>query len=439
MKKLLTVCMILCLLLSATSALAEDTVTVYLGDGAPIAYFDGYESNAAVNPDALSGVTGAVDASIYMDFEQAEYDSIYEMVNYNIRLQNIAVTDDYIALFMQQEYEKDIPFPEGRMQYHINRTGFLLTVMQGGEYIAISPVVREGHLLDEKTLAFMVVYPLEKQIDLTQPISLYAERAKDGSMDGLHLMLDASQRNDPATVVAPGLEVKTQPNNEGSVSTTTITRIACTPFGLRVALDVLDDGQTFGFGYAVLDGEGRYLPQMNSGWTSHSYASAEHPMHMYNDLWLLTADVPDCLQIVPTQGDVDTTPPQEFSHYIPFGDTPVDVSLPSGTVMRVEGVDVEADGYLLRCSLPAYTFFGLDIDLANVQGERLNLNVISFDMPNLREGTLGYGGYWSEEYKGEVVAKVASERLAQATGLYLNGWEYDSRLQMDQAIEVQIR
>lgn len=439
MKKLLTACLSLCLLLCAASALAEDMIPVQLGDGAPIAYFDGFTSDAVTDPSALAGVTGAVDAGIYMDYAKSGMSSIYELVNHTIQLQNMAVTDDYIALFLRLDYDKEIPFPEGRMQYHINKLVMFLPVMQGTEYVGTNPIVEEGHLLDDKTLAYMMVYPLDQPLDLTQPLSIYTEWTETGDpAGGLHFMVDTSMRNDPATVVTPGLELLTNPANKNSVSTSTITRIACTPFGLRIALEVKDDGLTYGFGYAVLDGEGRYLPQMREMWTSHTLASAEHPQIMYNDLWLLESGVPDSLQLVPIERQEDGTP-QEFTHYVPFDSIPTDVTLDSGTVVHIAGVDVEADGYLMHYSLSEWNDFGLDIDLARADGERLGLNVVSINMPSLRTGTLGYGGYWSEEYKGELVARVTPEQIAEAAGVLFHGWEYGSKLLMDQAVLVDIQ
>lgn len=450
MKKLcmwiiLCLCAGLCL-----GAAAEEALPVVLGDGAPIPYFDGFTSDAVTDASLLTGVTGAAAGSMYQDFEKMGYGSMYEIVNRTLHMQNIAATDDYLALFFTLAYDKEIPFPEGRTQYNINNAIGFIDVLQGGEYIGMDIIAEEARLLDDRTLQCMLVYSLEAPLHPEQPIELFAFWDAEGNpTSGLRYQLDARNAVDPARVTTPGLEVPMVPKADAegrhNGQVTVIKRIAQTPFGTRVALNVKDEGTYAFFSYGFADGDGSILPQYTCGWRSHSDASREHPYWMRNDIWLLNAQPLDTLQLLPISFDGFPEQTQEGiqqnlrTQFIPLDSLPTDVPLESGRTLHVQSMQIIPDGFEIAYRVDGDKGEYLNFVLADAAGNTLDYNYVSYSTHSPAKGLLYAGGYWSEAYKDRTVPRVTPEEVAKIGGMVAEYWAEEGHFVPEEAVVIDLR
>lgn len=401
----------------------ENPLTVRLGDGAPIPFFDEYASQVLSGPDAISGITGAADA-VWTEDEWRSEDERWQ-VTYT--LQNVALTDDVLAAFFILRSERPLVFDAGQEQHGFDWAVPWLNWRMGGEHLeTVALVHREGHPLDANTLSCMVVYSLAQPLPenatlvLGAPFSEQENRFMDEQ--GIHIQFDRSAEKDPTQGYRPMVQ-KAEPieiwGGEKAVDFDfMVERVAFTPFGNRVLLNFTSRSERdSSFDLAILDDEGRSLPIFSKTGTGNSLASKEHPQQVRNEVWFMGGEGSRQLTLVPIQW-------KSFDNYadvirqtvVPLGQLPCELNLDNGGKLRVERCDISGDGFLVSY-VPQGLTGHLAFDLAGTDGKTTGFNFVSYDAVNLPKGFLQKGGYWSQEYKGRIVSRVTAEEIQKAKGL----------------------
>lgn len=438
--KRLWIALVVCLcLMGAGTALAEEQ-TVTLGDGSPIAYFEGFESNIIADPSAVAGITGAIEGSYVLESTGGTQGSISR----TITLQNIAVTDDFYALFFKMTYDAPIPFPDGKMQFNLNwEVPFIPLYFNGSTVDFLDMFLREAHLINDRELLCMAAYSLEEPLPMGQELAIAAVN-KDGHLaPAIPFTLNFSRQQDPTVSYTPMLTVESNPmavpEDRENGLTTVIERIAFTPFGLRIVLNNQDIGNGTYFNYVFADSQGALLSPYTNVWRSNSTASREHPAWTLNETWFLGGNAISTIQLVPVRHDVPGKEYQQATRtaYVPIDSLPATVPLEGGGIVHVQAVSLEKDGFMVSYTVEGYAD-NLYFDLAGTGNRPLNLNFISIRDEDLVSGLLKQGGYWSSEYKGRTVARVSAEDLHQVKELSIQYYTGTSILLPEEAVIIQL-
>lgn len=439
MRKLLSLLIALCTIIAlpASLALAGEAQTVTLGDGAAIPYFDGYTSDA-VDMDALPGITGAVGQT----YEQIYYG--VEQMALSVTVENIAITDDVIALFMRVKGDGPLPM-EGRMDYHLGNFMSYVPIWQGETYMAMGQAYGEGRLISDNELYTMQVYSLETPIDPSQPLLIGADDPNGGEgMPGFSLMIDVSQRVDPTVAVGPMPEetrtITTYTGSDPITMTLRVDRVAFTPFGNRLMLSTRQTSEMFLMNYVIMDDAGNVLPRADRGGRSSSIASEEHPVWTANEAWFAGGRDAASISVVPEQyyEIYEGYENHMKLQMVPLANVPSSVALENGSVIHLKGVTVGPEGFAVDYVPEGYTGH-ISFDLAGADGESAGLNYVSISGMTPRTGIFTDGGYWSEMYKDRTVARVSEADIAGVAGVLIDYRVEESELLKDAALVVPLR
>lgn len=438
MRKLFSVTLIcliaLVLIIGApyVDAHAESTpLTLTLGDGASIPFLDGFQSNLIADAQSIAGVTGAID----LTFD--EYDT-------TVTLQNIALTDDVLALFYKQTSQTPFVY-EGDIQFLYNwKARPVYTWIEAYDDSLVNSFYRECRPLDEHTRLCMVAYTLQQPIpDGTALVfgKKWSEE-QDAYTGGMRVMIDRSRIADPTVVYTSTKErhVSMTPYaDEKPVEYTFIVeRVAFTPFGNRCLINYRATSErNASMGYRITNAQGKpfiMIPCMTYG---RSDASEEHPVWVRNESWFFGGTPGEPISIVPTAYAGNGQAINFATTSTDIASLPADVQTADGCTIRIERCDVLADGFYVTYA--PYDYEGhLNFDLADENGESLKLNFTGYseNVDDIPHGLLGFGASWSEAYKGKTVARVTAEQRGQVKRLLI-GYYTDACVPMtDQAIRM---
>ena len=158
---------------------------------------------------------------------------------------------------------------------------------------------------------------------------------------------------------------------------------------------------------------------------------------MENDVWFFGGENSASLTLTPMLSTDD----REDLHYVrtavPLSDLPGKVTFADGTDCEIVRLQLQPDG--LRMLYRPGTHLGyLGFELGDENGEPISNDVIghSANTGSVAEGLLGYGCYWTAEYKGQYVSMLTEEELARAKTLLIVHYEGLTELDSDHSFTV---
>ena len=415
-----------------SGACAESApLTVTLGDGAPIPFLDGFQSRYIPDVQSIAGVTGAAD----LTFD--EYDT-------TVTLQNIALTDDVLALFYKQTSETPFVYG-GDIQFVYNWEMRPVSVwVEANEDSLENGYYRECRPLDEHTRLCMVAYTLEQPISDGTTLMLGGRWNDElnAYTDGARVIIDRSHSVDPTVVYTSQKEQRVSMTPYADAKpvdyTFVIERVAFTPFGNRCLINYrATSGRNAMMNYQVADAQGKLLTTFSGMEYGRSDASEEHPVWVHNESWFFGGTPGEPVSIVPMAYVGNGEGKSYAMMSVPIASLPADVQTSDGYTIHIERCDVLEDGFYVTYKPRDYEGH-LDFDLGDENGESLKFNFTGYseNVDDMPRALLGYGASWSEEYKGKTVARVTAEQLEQVNRLLI-GYYTDACVPMtEQAIRM---
>ena len=427
-KSLLLLTLLLALLFLPAALAEEASPSVTLGDGEPIGYFDGFEGNFLKNGEPVKGVTGRLSLS----YDVQDYVTIRGACNARIELENLTLTDDVLVLYYRLSQDEPI-------QYEAD-LDFLRTWWTPAPYFrlgstggwAVQDVLyQEGHPIDDKSLYCLYAVSLDEPIPEGEQLvfgSHWDEQAQRYT-GGTAVTIDRSRAQDPTVAYTPGTDLQLtyfpwagEPERSYHM---VIDRVAFTPFGNRMVLrsECTDDLSAI-FPLVLTDDQGNRLATYSFGERTPGNASKTRPAWVRNDLWFFGGEQSASLTLTPVR-TVDNREDQYFARtVVPLSDLPGKVSFGDGTDCEIVRLDLQPDGMRLWY-LPGSHLGYLDFELGDENGDPISNDVVghSANTGSVAEGLLGYGCYWTAEYKGQYVSMLTEEELAQAKTLVISHHE----------------
>lgn len=427
-KSLLLLTLLLALLFLPAALAEEASPSVTLGDGEPIGYFDGFEGNFLKNGEPVKGVTGRLSLS----YDVQDYVTIRGACNARIELENLTLTDDVLVLYYRLSQDEPI-------QYEAD-LDFLRTWWTPAPYFrlgstggwAVQDVLyQEGHPIDDKSLYCLYAVSLDEPIPEGEQLvfgSHWDEQAQRYT-GGTAVTIDRSRAQDPTVAYTPGTDLQLtyfpwagEPERSYHM---VIDRVAFTPFGNRMVLrsECTDDLSAI-FPLVLTDDQGNRLATYSFGERTPGNASKTRPAWVRNDLWFFGGEQSASLTLTPVR-TVDNREDRYFARtVVPLSDLPGKVSFGDGTDCEIVRLDLQPEGMRLWY-LPGSHLGYLDFELGDENGDPISNDVVghSANTGSVAEGLLGYGCYWTAEYKGQYVSMLTEEELAQAKTLVISHHE----------------
>lgn len=408
---------------------ADPILTVCLNDGADIPFMSGFQSTFITNPESLKGITGT-----------ACFD--FEAYGRTIHMENIALTDDLLLLFFRQESKQPIQY-DSSLQFSADWEvmPYLPIWLNGKHLPSMACIAREGHPIDDRTLSCMVALSLESPISDGSVLTFAPDfdDAANAYAGGIAVKLDISRRQDSTVAYAPMGEVVCFLEHEHNAVTDydfVIERIAFTPFGGRVLLNFRETNDYNGFlNCPVVDANGDVMTTFAATQSFRDDASAEHPFWVRNEIWFFCDRVDEALSLVPLQS---TNDPGVFDYTqtaVPLSTLPADVTLKNGQTVRIENLELAEDGFYLMYSQRNFTNY-LSFDLADAEGQALGFDFTScasYTHDHV-QGLLGFGAYWTQEYKGQIVPTITPDEIQKVKTLLIGYQASGTRMMTEAAI-----
>jgi hypothetical protein len=435
---ILTTCICLLAILSLLPvACAEGGTngTIIIGDGAPIPYLDGFQSRLINNVDSIKGITGSLSG--------LQVSEPSDTGTNHYQLQNLVLTDDVLGLFYIQTYSEPIQYEEASPFGYSFATMFP-DILVDGESLDILNQFCEGHPIDAHSQYSFVLLTLSSPIKDGQVLTFAPTWNVDKQTwsGGVKLTVDRSQAKDATVAYQPATHVQkkiTLWKGEHAVDYDfTVERVAYTPFGNRVLINftgTCESNQYLDFQLQDENGKALNIVPMLLGF--NTTASAEHPVSKYNEAWFFGGENSQTLTLVPIGGDEAQTNNVNRVACVKLDKLPAGVLLEGGVTLHVESCDITGSGFYTLYSTDGYAGY-VSFDLGDANGNSLGLNYNSYTLDNHNRGLLGYGGYWSEEYKGKEVPRVTPEQLSQIRTLLINYTAGAPTLLESEAIKVNL-
>lgn len=427
-KPLLLLTLLLALLFLPAALAEEASPSVTLGDGEPIGYFDGFEGNFLKNGELVKGVTGRLSLS----YDVQDYVTIRGACNARIELENMTLTDDVLVLYYRLSQDEPIQY-EADLDFL--RTWLLPTpyVRLGstGSSVVEDVIFQEGHPIDAQTLYCLYAVSLDEPIPEGEQLVFGSHWDKQAQryIGGTAVTIDRSRAQDPTVAYAPGTDLQLtyfpwtgEPERSYHM---VIDRVAFTPFGNRMVLrsECTDDLSAV-FPLVLTDDQGNRLATYSFGERTPGNASKTRPAWVWNDLWFFGGEQSASLTLTPVR-TVDNREDQYSARtVVPLSDLPGKVSFGDGTDCELVRLDLQPEGMRLWY-LPGSHLGYLDFELGDENGNPISNDVVvhSANTGSVVEGLLGYGCFWTAEYKGQYVSMLTEEELAQAKTLVISHYE----------------
>ena len=246
---------------------------------------------------------------------------------------------------------------------------------------------------------------------------------------GTVVTIDRSHAEDPTVAYTPGTELQLTYNPWAGEAERSyhmvIDRVAFTPFGNRMVIrsECTDDLSAV-FPLYLTDDQGDRLTTYSFGERTPGNASKTRPEWVENDVWFFGGENSASLTLTPMLSTDD----REDLHYVrtavPLSELPGKVTFADDTDCEIVRLQLQPDG--LRMFYRPGTHLGyLDFELGDENGDPISNDVVghSANTGSVAEGLLGYGCYWTAEYKGQYVSMLTEEELAQAKTLVISHHE----------------
>lgn len=427
-KSLFLLTLLLALLFLPAALAEEASPSVTLGDGEPIGYFDGFEGNFLQNGDSVKGVTGRLSLS----YDVQDYVTIRGTCNARIELENMTLTDDVLVLYYRLSQDEPIQY-EADLDFL--RTWLLPTpyVRLGstGSSVVEDVIFQEGHPIDAHTLYCLYAVSLDEPIPEGEQLVFGSHWDKQAQRytGGTAVTIDRSHAEDPTVAYTPGTELQLTYNPWAGEAERSyhmvIDRVAFSPFGNRMVLrsECTDDLSAV-FPLYLTDDQGDRLTTYSFGERTPGNASKTRPEWVENDVWFFGGEQSASLTLTPVR-TVDNREDRYFARtVVPLSDLPGKVSFGDGTDCEIVRLDLQPEGMRLWY-LPGSHLGYLDFELGDENGDPISNDVVghSANTGSVAEGLLGYGCYWTAEYKGQYVSMLTEEELAQAKTLVISHHE----------------
>ncbi len=418
-------------------ALAEGPAPLTLGDGAPIPFLEGFTSRLIRDPALMAGITGQVD----LRFRQDDFRSKGPI---DIQLQNIALTDDVLAIFFQVDFKDKLPLEYGTAQESYDWIVPHVMPQVDGERRLLN-IFSEGRPISDKAMLCLTLYSLKKPIP-DKAVLRFNVDLDDQSGDKSQvreLKVDKSKMQDATRAVSPELPVALQfKRSEGRAQVNyqfKVDRVSFGPFGNRLLITVRDDGRDpGGFPCLLFDDKGQMLQEIPKGYQSSSLASPAKPVDVPNEIWFLGGEDTQSISLVPVEiidvgGDEPVRP--SFPIEGPF---PASSKAHHGNTVTVNRFLLDESGFTVYYTMdgPGYVSFTLGDSL----GKAFDFPFITFSGYDLPSQSLVMSGLWDAEYKGKPVARVSAEQLKEVkTLLFAGGYKEVDKPLHDLAVQVPLK
>lgn len=412
-------------------AMAEETLT--LGDGAPIPYLKGFESRLIKDASMLPGVTGAAD----IRFRQPDWHTQNPQSHVAIQIQNVALTDDALALFFRAEFPDFLPLEYGSAPESYSRAVPFVMPLANGQSLSPVNIWSEGRPDGEKALLCLSLFTLENPLPDGAVLSFSQADAR--------LILDKSRASDATRAVAPMQPARFQYERSPGESLDyqfKVARVSFGPFGSRLLIINRDDGRGIGMLPCVMEDEkGQRLPVIQTGYNGSGLASPVNPVEVYNELLFLGGEGMAALRLIPYQS-LETNKDKPALMSVPLaGPFPARLPLPGGAELSIMKALVDEHGYTVYYSAagPDHLSFSLG-DSEGRPIQKLSDQAVGFDGFDLKAQALVSSGLWVAEYKNKPVPRVSGADIRQAQTLLVEaGGRYETRTLPELAVEVPLQ
>lgn len=417
--------------------LAEDIPTVTLGDGAPIPYLAGFTSRLIKDPAMMPGITGSADLS----WQQAG--NLVSQVT--VQVQNIALTDDVLAVFYRAEYEEPLPLIYGASPISYERAAPYLNPSLNGSPLPIIGLFMEGHPDGDKAVFCLAVFSLKTPVPDQSTLAFEAiYNAHSQQYDAISkIIIDRSQAKNPTIAYNLNLPQNFAYERYPGLNTNfafTVRRVSFGPFGNRIHLSNLDKGRDSGILNCLLEDEqGKSLPIRSMSNIFSTLASPANPIEMQNEIWFLGGEGAEAIRIVPLMILSQTAPTLPFHSLQLNSDYPVTLPLKNGSALTINAVTFDENGFTVSYS--SYSADSASFRPGNGQGQPLDslfyVSSNSFDLPS--QAFLSQG-IWMTEHKGQPVSRASEQEIKEFTTLLISSYAQDHEIPLPElAIQVPLK
>lgn len=414
--KLTAAVAVILLLISGLTPTLAQTPELRVGDGAPIPFLQDGVSRLIAEPLALPGITGKADISWQQTDNWVENKQAYVA----IQVQNIALTDDVLAIFYRAEYPEHLPLAYGKAQLSYDwALPHISLRLEGTDYLPTVESWREGRPDGERAVIGVAIHTLE------EPIA-------DGAVlllgpDKQPLRINRSQMQDPTRAYTPNQSTTLRYQRyEGreTEQTFTVKRVSFGPFGNRLLIVNLDKGRDTPFtAFRLRDDAGHSLPVRTQGTTHSTLSSAANPVTIHNDLWFYGGENAGAIDLVPIQ-TLQQNEPLSHRDVLPLdGDFPATIMLKDGSTVTVETVHVDDSGfhitYLTDTEGNSVSFYPGDAEGKTLENKLFYSSHSFFDQS---ARTFRMDGMWMAEYKGTPVVRANPEDIKALRTLLISSF-----------------
>lgn len=437
-KGALTGLLILCLLLSALPLVGlaqQETATLRLGDGAPIPYLAGFESELIKSPDSIRGITGALSYTLQRPDSPTGYEGEYQITN-------LGLTDDFLLLFYVRTTKSPLApphdSPEG-LQWLSGIVPILLGEGVNNFFNAFTEVRKK----DAHSVQVAQLLPLKTPLGEGETLTIGAtwNETQQRYEGGLVVTIDRSRAQDPTKAIEPHQEVKLtmkefDSDKQPFAYDFTVERLARTPLGNRLVLSFLGTNDRDQFlDYDLLDEQGNHLLLSQPSTGSFTLASRVKPVNTRQEVWFSGGEDSKTLRLMPY-----------FSRWVSHQETgkqvaldlaalPATVDLPGNGQIHVASCDLSRDGYRVK-----YRHQGQDplisFHLADQQGDKLDFQGITYQGTDFKSALRVSALYWSGDLYGSIVPRVPESQWQQARKLIIDYAVGARWLQEDHAVTI---
>lgn len=418
-------------------SLAEDIPTVILGDGAPIPYLSDFTSRLMKDSAMMPGITGSTDL-IWL--QAGDLGS-----QVTVQVQNIALTDDVLAVFYRAQYKDPLPLIYGTSPISYERAAPYLNPSLNGSPLPIISLFMEGHPDGDKAVFCLAVFSLKNPVPDQSTLAFEAKYNANSEQYNVvsKIIIDRSQAKD--TTIAYNLNLpqsftyERYPGQNTNFAFT-VRRVSFGPFGNRIHLSNMDKGRDSGILNCMLeDAQGKSLPIRSMSNISNTLASPANPIEMQNEIWFFGGEGTETIRIVPLMILSQTAPTLPFHSLQLNSDYPVTLPLKNGSALTINAVTFDENGFTVSYS--SYSADSASFRPGNGQGQPLDslfyVSSNSFDLPS--QAFLSQG-IWMTEHKGQPVSRASEQEIKEFTTLLISSYAQDHEIPLPEpAIQVPLK
>lgn len=439
LRKMIAILTAVLMPLTFLPAFAKDVPTVALGDGAPIPYLEGYTSRLIRDSAMMPGITGQADLS----WQQSESRGAAGQSPVQINVQNLALTDDALAIFYRAEYPEFLPLSYGHSQLSYDEAVPFLNPCLNGVPLPVVSCWREGRPEGDRALMCLALYSLETPVPDQSLLSFETDGTdKAGPVSLASCRIDRSRAKDPTVSYSPDFPVNLNYERyprQKTVFELTVQRVSFGPFGNRLQYLIRDRGRDSGILNCLLeDGQGNALPIRSMSNTFSTLGSPVKPVDMPNEIWFYAGEDTDALRIVPVKILSQTAPTLPFKTLPLDSDFPVTLPLANGSAVTLSAVALDENGF--RVDYSANDIQCVFFEPGDSRGQPLDLFYLSSTSFDLPSQSFQMQGLWMAGYRGQPVSRVSDQQIGEFTTLRIASFAQDHEIPLPElAVRVPLK